>query len=206
VLVNTGTAAAQAHLKFFDDNGNPLTLPLAFPQSGANSPSAQVDQSIAANASLVIQSAGQSASPVLIGSIQLATDGKVGGYVIFRYEPKGQEASTPFENRGGTSYLIPFDHTAGIVTGTAVNNASPKSVTIPVVLRDDRGAQIGTGSIALSANGHSAFLLADQFPVTANIRGSIEFDTPPGAQISILGVRTTPSLTFTTLPPLAKTP
>jgi hypothetical protein len=32
-LVNTGSTAVQARLNFFDNNGNPLTLPLSFPQS-----------------------------------------------------------------------------------------------------------------------------------------------------------------------------
>jgi hypothetical protein len=29
-LVNNGTTAAQMHINFFDDNGNPLPLPLIF--------------------------------------------------------------------------------------------------------------------------------------------------------------------------------
>ena len=56
VLVNTGASAAGAHLKFFDDNGSPLLLPLSFPQTGNQSPASQVDTTIAANASLVIES------------------------------------------------------------------------------------------------------------------------------------------------------
>ena len=43
-------------------------------------------------------------------------------------------------------------------------------------------------------------------PATANNRGTIEFDTPTGGQISVLGIRTTPlgaSTTITTVPPLA---
>jgi hypothetical protein len=44
----------------------------------------------------------------------------------------------------------------------------------------------------------------NEFPVTAGIRGTIEFDPPPGATISALGIRVPHSLTFTTLPALAK--
>jgi hypothetical protein len=47
-------------------------------------------------------------------------------------------------------------------------------------------------------------MLATQFPATAGIVGTVEFDTPPGAQISVLGIRSPPALTFTTLPALAK--
>ncbi len=33
--------------------------------------------------------------------------------------------------------------------------------------------------------------------------GTIEFDAPAGAQIGVVGIRSPPALTFTTLPPLA---
>ena len=205
VLINTGTAPTQAHLNFFDDAGNPLTLPLTFVQTGTNSSASQVDRTIAGKASLIIESTGPSSIPVQIGSMQLiTTDGSVGGYVIFRYEPNGQESNAPFENRGANAYVIPFDHTAGIVTGTAVNNASAQAVDVPIIFRDDAGIQTGTGTIHIPANGHTAFGLATRFPITTNIRGTVEFDTPAGAQINVLGVRTPATLTFTTLPPITR--
>jgi hypothetical protein len=73
-----------------------------------------------------------------------------------------------------------------------------------MVLRDENGKQIGTGSIPLAGNGHAAFVLSSQFPVTANIRGTAEFTTPPGAEINVLGIRTTPAGRFTTLPPITR--
>ena len=202
VLVNTGAGATGAHLKFFDDNGSPLLLPLSFPQTGDQSPASQVDRTIAANASLVIESLG--ADSVATGLVQLTTDGQVSGYVILEYLPSGQEAVAPFESSGANAYVIPFDHTGGIATGTAVSNVSDLAADVPVILRNEAGNQIGTGSIALPANGHTAFVLASQFPVTANIRGTIEFATPAGAEINVLGIRMTPALTFTTLPTVTR--
>jgi hypothetical protein len=73
-----------------------------------------------------------------------------------------------------------------------------------VIIRDDTGALVGMQSVGLPPNGHSSFVLSQQFPATANIRGTIEFDAPQAAQISVLGIRSPPALTFTTLPPLAK--
>ena len=55
-----------------------------------------------------------------------------------------------------------------------------------------------------SVNGHISQMLTTLFPATANIRGTVEFDTPAGAEISVLGIRSPPALTFTTLPSLAK--
>jgi hypothetical protein len=80
-------------------------------------------------------------------------------------------------------------------------------VNIPVTVRDDTGAQIATDTLQLAANGHLAFTLATQkYPGTANIRGTIEFDTPSGAQIGVLGIRmpTGAAHAYTTLPALAK--
>ena len=73
-----------------------------------------------------------------------------------------------------------------------------------MIVRDDKGLQLTTGSLAISASGHTAFVLSTQYPVTAGIRGTIEFDTPPGGQISVLGIRfTPPNNALTTIPPLA---
>ncbi len=204
VLVNTGTSAANAQLNFFDDNGNPLPLPLAYVQTGETSSASQVNQTIAAGATVAIESQGADADPVKIGSMQLSAGGQVSGYAIFRYVASGQEAVAAFQSSGANSYVIPFDHTNGIQTGMAINNAWNEATTVPVVLRDEDGNQIGTGSIPLVGNGHAAFVLSSQFPVTANIRGSVEFATPVGAEINVLGIRTTPAGTFTALPPVTR--
>jgi hypothetical protein len=58
--------------------------------------------------------------------------------------------------------------------------------------------------LSLAANGHTSFVLSTQFPVTAGKRGTIEFDTPAGGQISVLGLRfSPPNNALTTIPALA---
>jgi Beta-propeller repeat len=208
VLVNTGAASAEAHLKFFADNGTPLSLPLAFPQAGGGSSTtaATLDRTLPAGASLIVQSAAPLSDPApTIGSAQLTTDGNVGGFVIFRFNPNGQEAVVPLESRNATGYILAFDNTAGTATGVAINAVATQTVNIPVIVRDDTGLQIATDTIALAANGHLAFTLAvDKYPVAANIRGTVEFDTPASAQIGALGIRIPVAHTFTTLPALVK--
>ena len=142
---------------------------------------------------------------LLTGSAQLSTAGHVSGFVIFRHN--NQEAVVPLESRNAGGYIIAFDNTGGTATGIAVNAVSKGQVNIPVTIRDDTGAQIATDTLNLAANGHLAFTLATQkYPVTANIRGTIEFDTPAGAQIGVLGIRipTGAAHAYTTLPALAK--
>ena len=123
--------------------------------------------------------------------------------MIYRYNPDGQEAAAPFENRNASGYLLAFDDTQGTSTGVALNVVAAQPVKIPVVVRDDTGAQIATDSLSLAANGHLAFTLeADKYPVAADRRGTIEFTAPAGAQIGTLGIRIPIAHTFTTLPAL----
>jgi hypothetical protein len=199
VLVNTGTTAAQANLSFFDDNGAPLALPLGT----TTAPS--VNQVIAAGASLIVQSVAPLSDPApTVGSAQLTTNGHVGGFVIFRFNPNGQEAVVPLESRNAAAYMLAFDNTGQTATGVAINSVSTQAVNVPVIIRDATGAQIASDSITLAANGHLAFTLGVKYPVTLNLRGTIEFAAPAGAQISALGIRIPIAHTFTTLPALAK--
>ena len=206
VLVNTGTQAHQATLKFFaTGTGAALSIPLAFPQAGAGSSTVanSVTRTLAAGATLVVRSAAPASDPApTIGAAQLTTDGNVGGFVIFRYNTNGQEAVVPLENRTANGYLIAFDNTAGTVTGIAVNNVSAQPVSVPVIVRDDAGNQIDSDRLTLPANAHSSFTLGgDKFLTTAGKRGTIEFVS---GQIGALGIRVSSTFTFTTLPALVK--
>jgi hypothetical protein len=206
VLVNTGANAAQFTLNFFaDQTGAPMSLPLSFPQPGAGTPTVapSVTQNLAAGATRVIVSSG--AANLLTGSAQLTTTGRVSGFVIFRHN--NQEAVVPLESRNAGGYIIAFDNTNGTATGVALNAVSAGPVNIPVTVRDATGATIATDTITLSANGHYAFTLVnDRYPGTANVRGTIEFDAPVGAQIGALGIRIPAGAahTYTTLPALAE--
>ncbi len=208
-LVNKSVFLAEARLSFNGDPSGPLPLPLAFPQQPLPSGSllaASLDQMVAPNASLVIDSAGPQSPPVQIGSAQLSATQAMDGFAIFHLIPGAQEAVVPMEIRNASSYLLAFDNTNGVVLGVALANVSAQAANVPVVIRDDSGAQIDTGTIALAANGHTSFVLSSQFPATANGRGTIEFDTPVSGRISVLGIRTTPlgsSTTLTTIPALA---
>jgi hypothetical protein len=216
-LVNKSSATATARLSLFGDTsdltGNgPLALPLAFPQQvGAPGPllAATFDRTLTSNASLIVDSAGVPAPPVLVGSAQLAATGAVDGFAIFHQIVTTQEAVVPMETRNASSYLLAFDNTNGLVLGVAVENVSATNAVIPVVIRNETGVVISApgASISVPGNGHTSFVLSDPalgFPVTANIRGTIEFDTPAGGRISVLGLRfSPPNNALTTIPALA---
>jgi hypothetical protein len=75
---------------------------------------------------------------------------------------------------------------------------------VPVILRDATGASLGTATISVSAQGHTSFLLKDTYQVTSSKRGTVEFDTTASGQISVLGLRATPTGAVTTIPVLTK--
>ncbi len=208
VVVNAGTAPASATLSFFNDqSGLPLTLPLAFPQSGdvgtTMSVSSYTTPQLAAGATLIIVTSG--APQLLTGSAQIVSDGNVSGFVIFRHN--GQEAVVPLESRNAEAYIIPFDNTNGTTTGIAVNAVSSQQVNIPVTIRDDAGTALFNDTITLAPNGHYAFTLgSDRYPFTLTIRGTIEFLTPQATSIGALGIRMPAGAahTYTTLPALAR--
>ena len=214
-IVNKDTISAIARLSFSGDDstGNgPLTLPLAFPQqSPVALPllAAALDRTVAPNASLILDTPAAPALPVLVGSAQLMATGALDGFAIFHQISTNQEAVVPLETRSARSYLLAFDNTAGLTLGVAVANISAQTASIPVTIRDDNGTIISSPgtAISLAGNGHTSFGLADPvlgFPVTADIRGTIEFDTPAGGRISVLGLRfTPPNNALTTIPAIA---
>jgi hypothetical protein len=178
-LVDKGTTAATARLNFFNDPTGLLTLPLIFPQQpSATGPllASTIDNTIAANASLIVESAGPQTPPVDIGSAQLSASGNVDGFAIFHLIPGAQEAVVPMETRDAASYILAFDNTGGVVLGVAVANVSAQAGTVGVILRDDTGTQIGTGSIAMQPNGHKSFIGESEFLCRRDRRAAIAAD------------------------------
>jgi hypothetical protein len=63
---------------------------------------------------------------------------------------------------------------------------------------DDLGNQLGTQFISIAGNGHTAFVLPNQFPLTVGKRGIAKFQTTGG--LAGLGLRFSPFGTFTSVP------
>ncbi len=193
VLMNAGPTYAQAHVSYFADDGSPLSL------------TTSTTQIMPPHATFVIDSAPPTSAPLQEGSANLSTDGDVNGFIRFRYAPRDQEAIVPLETRKAGAYLLAFDNTNGIATGVALANLTTGAATIPVVIRDNTGAQLSSSTVQLSGKSHTAFVLSDRFTNVANLSGTVEFDTPSGGQISVLGIRFPPGQRFTTIPVVANT-
>jgi hypothetical protein len=208
-LLNTG-AAAEVVIDFYDDNGNPLPLPLTFPEAPSTAPilASTLDQTIGAGAQLVVQTAGTASQANVEGWAQLlANGGNVGGGAIYVYAmgTGTQEAVVPVETRNPSAFVLPFDNTGGYSTGVALANLSNRAVNVPVVLTDNTGASLGAAaSIPLAAYGQTSFMLAGNYPAVVGKLGAMELDTPAGGQISAIGIRAAPSGAITSVPVLVK--
>ncbi len=195
-LVNTSASTAQARLNFFDNNGNPLTLPLTFPQTAATPGStpvpllaSTVDRTLNPGAILVIKSTGPGADPI-VGWAQLLTNGNVAASANFRSNigTSDQQIGVPFETRNVNAYVFPFDNTGTLVTAVALANTSTLAGNAGIIIRDDAGALVFSSTMALGAQAHTSFLLPSSYSFTAGKRGTVEFDAPTGGQISTLGI------------------
>ena len=211
-LVNTSSSPAQARLNFFDDNGNPLALPLSFPQS-SSAPAAgplvasTLDRTLNPGAQLVVQSTGSNRQPTLVGWAQVLTKGAVGGFAVLSQAigNTNQEAEVPLDTGESGDYVVPFDNTNGSSTAIALVNISAKAVTAAISISNDAGAVVLSDTITLPAMGHRSFSLTDRYgSVTAQQRGTLEFTTAAPGQISVFGLRFNVTGAFSTIPTIAK--
>ena len=200
-LVNRGSSPASFTLSFFDENGNPLTVPLSLPQSGATTATSAFTQTLAAGALLEIDTQAQDTLPLVQGSAQLTTAGSIGGFEIYRWTTFEQETAVPLETRTPNSFVLVFDNTNALATGVALANIGPLVVTVTANIYDDLGNLLQTANISLPGQGHTSFMLPTNYPVTAGKRGSVQFS---GGRISVIGVRATTAGTLTTIPLLVK--
>ena len=200
-VVNLNSVTSNVTLKFFDDSGNPLVLPLTFLQTGATTTAASVTQTLTAGAALAIESQGAGAA-VMLGSAQLSSDHGASGFALFRYDPSGQEATAPLEIRNAPAYVLAYDNTTPLATGVALANLTNQTATVGLILRDDSGTVLQATTLQLPANGHSAFVLGTNYPLTAGKRGTVEFDSA-SAPISVLGIRANGNA-FTSIPVLTR--
>jgi hypothetical protein len=204
-FVNTGLSSAQLALSFYDDAGNPLTVPLRLPQTSTNAKSAVLTQTLTAGAMLAVETVSDDGAASIVGSARLTTDGSVSGFEVFRWTTFGQEASVPLETRTPASFVLVFDDTHGLTTGVALSNAATSGVNVAVKIYDDAGNLLQTTSANVAGKGHTSFLLPSNYPLTANKRGMVEFVVPAGGQIALIGLRAKGDAgTLTTIPVLVR--
>src|SRR5205823_5737979 len=138
ILVSTDTVPANFILRFWDESGNPQSLPLT--EDGVQS---QVIGTIPPGGSRTIQTDGTAGS-LSVAWGELETANSIGGYAVFRTRAAGkpdQEATVPLASRMGR-FALPFDN-IGFVTSMALVNANgTQAASSTASFRGEDGAPI----------------------------------------------------------------
>ncbi len=176
-IVNTLQFAANYAIAFFDDNGNPLSVPFS---TGATN---TLSGNVPAYGMSYIETTNAGA-PLISGWGQITAGAGIAIQALFRENSSGTfyEAAVP-NSAALTEFEIPFDDTTfaptgdQLYTGFALANLSQNIATITCTAHDQTGTVIPgafngqTGPPQLSAMGHWAGYL---FPALVGKRGTID--------------------------------
>lgn len=203
VLLNPTSSPAQVRVNLMAEDGTPLILPMTVTQSTSSVTvsAAVVDRSIPANGTLLIESEAM-ISTTTVGWADVRSSAAISGYAIFRqHQGDGHDAegTSPLETKYPTNVLVTFDQINGYSTGVALVNLDTAG-SLTAILRDDSGNELTRDIVTLGANGHTSFSLAERFPILSGRRGTVEFVNNQSTGIVALGLRFSPSLSFTSLP------
>lgn len=191
-FTNIGETVAEMRLILTGDSGTSLTLPLMLPQTSVGPLLAEtLERTLKPSEVLVVECEGPVTQDAQQGWARVMSNGSITAFAIFSFKSGSSEheAVVPLETRTASGHLLTFDNTKGVQNGVAIANLSPNFVPATVVIKDESGTLMQTNSLNLSARGHTAFLLSSMYPVVNLRRGTIEFRSPEGSQLSVLGLR-----------------
>jgi hypothetical protein len=204
-LVNNSSAAVPLTVALHNDDGSALSLSVTTTQQGAKqtATTSSVNASINPHSSLLISVGDQAGSSAVVGWADVSSTAPVCGYAIFRATPQGgspSEGTVPLQTQFPSTVTLPFDNTAGFVTGAAIANLSATSAIITATIWDDSGNQLGLQNISIPASGHTSLVFPNQIPLTSGKRGIVQVQSSATGGIAGLGLRFSPFGTFTSVP------
>lgn len=181
-FTNTGDTSVSFPLTFLGTDGKPLAIQsVGGSNATVNLPSRGTTMVEAVNS-----------GPLTQGYVSVSLPTSVVGYGIFRQIVPGrddQEAVVPFSGTSSAGSTLIWDDTA-FVTAVAIVNLGSTNNTVTIVVRDDQGTTVGTGTVSIQAKSKVAFALRDVAGLAgvAGKRGSAEFSSSIG-NLAVLGLR-----------------
>ena len=191
-VINLDQNPINFSFQFWDDNGNPLTLPIVNGTAGTFS------GTLAVGGTAIRGDAGTASALSRPGDV--IASGKYRRLAISpRPFPDGRIRRGRSPGLPSTNHVtLPFDNTQGYATGVAVANTNATSaLLITLTFQTDTGACIDGFAGAGPQCAHG-FRPDVAIPCISGIRGSIVF-TAPTPDISIVGLRFSPTNSFTSL-------
>jgi hypothetical protein len=154
--------------------------------------------SLAPGATVFAETPGTSDQQVQ-GWAEVASSGRLGVTAIFRFTGNGTDLQgTSNGVASGNSLFMPFDDTQGYTTGLALVNANPTlQVSVTLNFQTDAGVP-ASFVVVLPPHGHATYVIPTAFPELAGQRGALNV-TATSPDIALLGLRFSPTLTFTSL-------
>lgn len=203
-LVNVWGAPASVDLRFFDGNGLPLNVPA---ESYGTTSLVRVTLPVNGSKRVVLKGG----DTTLMGWARVDYDwavSEVAVSAVFRQSIAGRpdfEALSPATS-GESQLRIQFDEINGYTTGFALVNPDTVGTTLELTVRNENGVEINVEpvKISLPSHGHTAFAFRDHpqlGPLTRDRKGVIDIRTESGRDVSALGLRFSPSNSFTTVLP-----
>ncbi len=198
-VINTGAYPASYAVNFYDNFGNPVTLPIA----GGNASALRGE--LPANGMTYVEASNPQLA-LIEGTGLISADPTITVQALFRDSTNGTfyEASVP-SSSGGMGFSMPFDFTtfaatgAQLYTGLAIGNLDPvNAAAVTCVATNQAGTVIPNAVIipAISPLGHFAGFT---FPALYGLSGTLNCSST--TRIAAIGVRSLGS-TFSTLPVL----
>lgn len=207
-LVNMGSTPAQARLRVFNPQGQPLTVSWASPLHPDSAPisDAVLERTLAPGEAWLLETGGLEWEQTKTGWVKLETSAAVNGFAVFRQTvgARVQEAVVPLEKGTQKEHALAFDNGNGYVTGVALANRDSSSREVTATIRDDGGFVLVTEKLTIPASGQMSFSTLDRWIVTAGRCGTIEFATDVPGGLGVVGLRFHPGGAVTTLPAMAK--
>jgi hypothetical protein len=209
VLVNMDTQVANFELLVINDNSSIISVPVTADGGASFSGSPpSLSGTIPVGGSFTISSIG-TAAQLTQGWALFDSAQRIAGQAVFRRASPGLpdiEAVVPFSSIFDLRQVLAFDNTGGFVQGVALTNPATSTVSVTLTFRSASGTQLGQSTISMQPGAHTAFLLSQNYPVTANQRGVMEVTTPGGTigsatgiGVGVLGLRGNPSGGLTTV-------
>jgi len=199
-ITNLSASPEGFTLRFYDLNGAPLSMPID--QVGTKD---TITGTVAAGATTVIATAAapnlQQGWAVLVPDT--ATQAKLSGFAIFKFQPPGagsSEAIVSFMGPSDRKFVLLYDNQNGSQTGVALANPSAtNTLAIAATVRNVAGQTMLTDTITLPPLARITFVMSQKYPATVGQRGSVYLSASPSG-LAGLGLRFSPQGTFTSFP------
>jgi Protein of unknown function (DUF642) len=201
-LINSSSSAVPVVVNLRAEDGSPLWIPVTSTQGGVSQTVTGWSFNTVMNPNTMwLISAGEQMPVTTVGWADIVSSG-VNGFAIFRQTTANgsSEGTVPLQTQFPSVMSVPFDNTAGFITGLAVANLAPGAVSVSATMWDHNGILLGSQTVALAGNGHTSFAFPDKLPATAGRRGVVRFESLGGGGLTGLGLRFSPFGTFTSVP------